>query len=72
MAEPSSDGWYIVLQESGHCDIVSASENRLSDVVSLDSSPNVEDAQRWGPFDSQGEAIARRVGLIRAGRCKPV
>jgi hypothetical protein len=28
--------------------------------------------ERWGPFDSQQEAIARRVGLIRAGKCQPV
>ncbi|MCY7273232.1 MAG: DDE transposase family protein, partial [Phormidesmis sp. CAN_BIN44] len=28
--------------------------------------------EQWGPFESQGVAIARRVGLIRAGKCKPV
>jgi hypothetical protein len=27
--------------------------------------------ERWGPFDSQQDAIARRVGLIRAGKCQP-
>lgn len=27
--------------------------------------------QTWGPFDQASEAIARRVGLIRSGKCKP-
>jgi hypothetical protein len=27
--------------------------------------------QTWGPYPSEDEAIARRVGLIRAGKCKP-
>jgi hypothetical protein len=25
----------------------------------------------WGPFPSQGDAIAARVGLIRSGKCTP-
>ncbi|WP_245395535.1 hypothetical protein [Anthocerotibacter panamensis] len=28
--------------------------------------------QIWGPFDTQGEAIARRIGLIRSGKCQPL
>ncbi|MEM6714570.1 MAG: hypothetical protein AAGD09_17225 [Cyanobacteria bacterium P01_F01_bin.56] len=28
--------------------------------------------EKWGPYASQGDAIARRVGLIRAGKCQPV
>ncbi len=25
----------------------------------------------WGPFASKSEAISKRVGLIRAGKCQP-
>ena len=52
--------WYIVKSESGNCQIVSSSDlNR------------VNAQETWGPFTSQQEAIARRVGLIRAGKCQP-
>ncbi|WP_442944889.1 hypothetical protein [Nostoc sp.] len=33
---------------------------------------NPEIIEQWGPFSSPEEAIARRVGLIRAGKCQPV
>ncbi|MEM9007567.1 MAG: hypothetical protein AAGE59_29090 [Cyanobacteria bacterium P01_F01_bin.86] len=52
--------WYIVKAESGHCQIVT-SDNMDDAVIS----------EKWGPFESQGDAIARRVGLIRSGKCKP-
>jgi hypothetical protein len=55
-----SQKWYILKQENGHCQIISSEKEKT---------PAVE--QIWGPFDSQDEAIARRVGLIRAGKCKP-
>jgi hypothetical protein len=50
-------GWYIRQQPEGHCTIESAPDSSV---------------KQWGPYDSQGAAIARRVGLIRAGHCKPV
>jgi len=55
-------GWYIVKQsESQSCEIVTAEQLiRLPEVV-----------QRWGPYGSQNEAIERRVGLIRSGKCQP-
>ncbi|MEO1147396.1 MAG: DDE transposase family protein [Cyanobacteria bacterium J06638_22] len=56
--------WYIVKQPDGHCTIVTQ-EN-------LPLTPDGDTPQRWGPFSSQGEAIARRVGLIRAGKCQPM
>ncbi|MBW4516177.1 MAG: hypothetical protein KME11_13265 [Timaviella obliquedivisa GSE-PSE-MK23-08B] len=64
--------WYIVKEPTGQCEIVQ------SEIVQIDL-PQVDppqqsppsDKQTWGPFDSQGEAIARRVGLIRAGKCQP-
>jgi predicted transposase YbfD/YdcC len=58
-----SQVWYIVKHSAGNCKIVS------SDKVGDD---NLEIVEQWGPFSSQEEAIARRVGLIRAGKCQPV
>ncbi|QLE41492.1 transposase [Nostoc sp. C052] len=55
--------WYIVKRPGGNCEIIP------SDQVSND---NLEIIEQWGPFSSQEEAIARRVGLIRAGKCQPV
>ena len=56
--------WYIVRGDEGHCEIVPSDET--------EDEPAPDVAERWGPFTSQQEAIARRVGLIRAGKCKPV
>ncbi len=60
----NSDAWYVVKQEDGSCKVAPADE-----VVIEEASTQRE---QWGPFESQGVAIARRVGLIRAGKCKPV
>ncbi|MEH2124838.1 DDE transposase family protein [Nostoc sp.] len=59
----NSQTWYIVKRSGGNCEIIP------SDQVGDD---NVEIIEQWGPFSSQEEAIARRVGLIRAGKCKAV
>ncbi|MGB3137978.1 MAG: hypothetical protein WBG38_08495 [Nodosilinea sp.] len=58
-----NEGWYVVQGEGGSCQVLSAenvSRERLQ-------------AQRpiWGPYATQDEAIARRVGLIRSGKCEP-
>ncbi|MBN3945802.1 MAG: DDE transposase family protein [Nostoc sp.] len=58
-----SQTWYIVKRSAGNCEIVS------SDKVGDD---NLEIIEQWGPFSSLEEAIARRVGLIRARKCQPV
>jgi hypothetical protein len=58
-----SEGWLIVQAEAGHCDILPAEQLPPQ---------QREQAKTWGPYDSQGEATARRVGLIRSGQCKPV
>ena len=50
--------WYIVKQANGTCDIVNTPEKP----------PNVES---WGEFKTREEAIAKRVGLIRSGKCQP-
>lgn len=60
----SNPGWYIVKQPNGQCEIVPS--DRLSEAQSADSN-----SEQWGPFETPDEAIARRVGLIRAGKCKP-
>jgi len=59
----NSQTWYIVKRSAGNCEIIS------NDQVEED---NPEIIEQWGPFSSQEEAIARRVGLIRAGKCQPV
>ena len=59
----SSPEFYIIKRPTGTCDIIP------SDQVSEQQEETV--VQKWGPFDSTNEAIARRVGLIRAGKCQP-
>ncbi len=55
----NSQSWYIVKLPPGNCEIVS-------------TEPSVAEVEQWGPFPSKEEAIARRVGLIRAGKCQPI
>jgi len=52
----SGQNWYIV-----HCQI-----------IALENGKTPVNGQYWGPFAERGEAIARRVGLIRAGKCQPI
>ncbi|MBF2064828.1 MAG: transposase [Calothrix sp. C42_A2020_038] len=56
----NSQSWYVIKTSAGNCKIVSTDLEENSEVV-----------EKWGPFDSQGDAIARRIGLIRAGKCQP-
>ncbi|MBD2104138.1 DDE transposase family protein [Leptolyngbya sp. FACHB-261] len=58
--------WYILKRAEGPCQIVAL------DPASEPVADGAEALERWGPFNSQAEAIARRVGLIRAGKCQPV
>lgn len=55
----SNEYWYVVKQEDGTCEVISSNTKKT---------PLQE---QWGSFNSQSEAIAKRVGLIRAGKCKP-
>lgn len=59
-----SQGWYIIKRNESNCDIVPSQQ--------LESQDDSNILERWGPFSSVEDAIARRVGLIRAGKCKPV
>lgn len=57
----NSEKWYIVKTQDSHCNIVNLEPEKGSDPANI-----------WGPFVSREEAIARRVGLIRAGKCQPL
>jgi len=59
----NSQTWYIVKREEGNCEILPNSQ-----VEGEEESAFVE---KWGPLQSQQEAIAKRIGLIRAGKCQP-
>ncbi|UKP00251.1 DDE transposase family protein [Nostoc sp. UHCC 0870] len=54
--------WYILKCNTGNCKIVPSEE------VGDDGLNIIE---QWGPFNSQEEAIAKRIGLIRSGKCQP-
>jgi hypothetical protein len=60
--------WYIVKHQDGYCEITAMpgdEQQRAGD--GAEPAP----LEQWGPFATQGEATARRVGLIRAGKCLP-
>ena len=53
--------WYIRKQKDGTCKI-----------EQLDGEPEkTPEQEQWGSYASEQEAIAKRVGLIRAGKCQP-
>jgi hypothetical protein len=54
--------FYIVKQPAGTCEILP------SEQLEPIENPTLE---KWGPYNSKAEAIARRIGLIRAGKCQP-
>lgn len=58
-----SQSWYIGKVPNGNCKIVSKESA---------SGDDTEIIEKWGPFDSKEEAITRRIGLIRTGKCQPV
>ena len=66
----TEQNWYIVKQASGQCNILPQAE--LDKLVTAEQSDQTEALEQWGPFNSLPAAIAKRVGLIRAGKCHPV
>jgi hypothetical protein len=60
----NAQSWHIVKRPAGNCEIVPSQE------VSEDDNPDI--VETWGPLTSEAEAIVRRVGLIRSGKCQPV
>ncbi len=57
-----TEQWFIIRQAGGECEIVEA----------FNTDSILSASEKWGPFSSKSDAIARRVGLIRAGKCRPV
>lgn len=55
--------WYIVKRQQGHCEIVTDNPQTQQETPDI--------LERWGPFNDANEALARRVGLIRSGKCQP-
>lgn len=53
----TQENWYIVPQTDGTCEIIQAEEK--------------PPGSHLGECKTQTEAIAKRIGLIRAGKCKP-
>ena len=52
--------WYIVKNPDQSCTVT-------------DNQDLAETAgEKWGPYPTRDEAIAKRIGLIRAGKCQPV
>lgn len=68
----NSEAWYVVKQPGGHCEIIRLESQPEPDASNPLETEDGTELERWGPFDSQGQAIARRVGLIRSGKCNPV
>jgi len=54
--------FYIVKHRAGNCEILP-----IAELEPLN--PSI--IEKWGPYDSPEDAIARRIGLIRAGKCQP-
>lgn len=52
--------WYVIKQQDGTC--------RVAGFASEQKTPKQE---QWGSYNSESEAIAKKIGLIRAGKCQP-
>jgi len=70
MSNDFASKWYVVSQTGGECLIVTAME-LVNYSVEEEEEGDVPTVECWGPFDSENDAIAKRVGLIRAGKCQP-
>ena len=64
-----SQKFYIVKRSAGNCEILPLAEP--SQRIAQLEAQNPTIMEKWGPYDSLEDAIARRVGLIRAGKCQP-
>ena len=53
--------WYVRKQQDGTCNIE-------QDEKEIENNP---ESEQWGAYASEQEAIAKRIGLIRAGKCQP-
>jgi hypothetical protein len=86
-SEQLPERWYIIKRPSARCDVLLQSavvsdspepepvpvpEPEIDIDIDIDLGTDLAQVKRWGPFASRDEAIARRVGLIRAGHCQPI
>lgn len=62
----SQESWYIVKDTTEQCKIISVPAS-----VPVSEALATPPLEKWGPFETQNQAIAKRVGLIRAGKCQP-
>ena len=53
--------WYVVKQPDGSCQVVGFDTQQAK----------TPEQEQWGAFESEQEAIAKKIGLIRAGKCQP-
>ncbi|PZO44530.1 MAG: DDE transposase family protein [Pseudanabaena frigida] len=60
----ASEQWFICKRDTGICEIVKIASKEEKEIA--------DSVETWGGFTSQGEAIAKRIGLIRAGKCQPL
>lgn len=58
----ASTRFYIVKRPAGTCEIIPSAQFQAADPAIV---------EKWGPYDTAEDAIARRIGLIRAGKCRP-
>ncbi|MEM8831670.1 MAG: hypothetical protein AAGE96_20270 [Cyanobacteria bacterium P01_G01_bin.19] len=61
----ADNNWYVVKQEDGTCEVIQLNSSTAK--TPLQSSVQ----SQWGSYSSEQEAIAKKIGLIRAGKCKP-
>jgi len=61
--------FYIVKRPAGNCEILPLAEPSQRIAQLEQQNPSI--IEKWGPYDSPEDAIARRIGLIRAGICQP-
>jgi hypothetical protein len=57
--EGATVNWYIIKNPDRTCQIINDPDQAVATV------------ENWGPYASREDAIAKRVGLIRAGKCDP-
>lgn len=69
MTEATEKSWYIFKHDDGHCEIsqIDPGEGSAPGDEVAEAAPR----EQWGPFETEDEATARRVGLIRSGKCLP-
>lgn len=53
--------WYVIKQQDGTCRVTSFTSKQ----------PKTPEQKQWGSYNSESEAIAKKIGLIRAGKCQP-